>query len=143
MGRWRWLLGLGVVLPLAAGCGARKAAPTAAAAPKAVPVTFTDATAAAGIHFVHNAGAFGKKWLPETMGAGAAFIDYDGDGWQDIYLVNGRDWTDAERREGKAPAAGSRRRTTGALYHNRRNGTFEDVTQKAGLAVEMYGMGVT
>jgi hypothetical protein len=143
MRRWRGLLGLGMALSLAAGCATKHVEKTAVAAPKAVPVTFADVTEAAGIHFVHNAGAFGKKWLPETMGAGAAFIDYDGDGWQDIYLVNGRDWTDAERREGKAPPATSHRRTTGALYHNRGNGTFEDVTKQAGLDVEMYGMGVT
>src|ERR1700677_4353935 len=55
-------------------------------------VHFEDITRAAGIHFTHNNGAFGKKWLPETMGPGVAFIDYDNDGWQDILLVNGQDW---------------------------------------------------
>ena len=53
---------------------------------------FTDITQAAGIDFIHNTGAFGKKYLPETMGSGCAFIDYDNDGWQDIILVNGKDW---------------------------------------------------
>jgi enediyne biosynthesis protein E4 len=52
-------------------------------------ITFRDITAQAGIHFTHNNGAFGKKWLPETMGPGCAFIDYDNDGWPDILLVNG------------------------------------------------------
>jgi enediyne biosynthesis protein E4 len=95
-------------------------------------VHFEDITRAAGIHFMHNNGAIGKKWLPETMGPGVAFIDYDNDGWQDILLVNGMDW----------PGLHTRKRTTLALYHNNQNGTFTEVTQRAGLAVEMYGMGV-
>ncbi len=88
-------------------------------------------TAAAGIDFHHNSGAFGAKYLPETMGPGCAFLDYDGDGWLDILLVNGMDWPGHKKQ-----------RTTPRLYRNNRNGTFTDVTQKAGLAVEMYGMGV-
>jgi len=94
-------------------------------------VRFEDVTRAAGIHFVHNNGAFGKKWLPETMGSGVAFLDYDNDGWQDILFVNGADWPGHLQR-----------RATLALYHNNHDGTFTDVTQKAGLAVEMEGMGV-
>ena len=91
----------------------------------------TDVTAAAGIAFRHNNGAFGAKFLPETMGPGCAFLDYDGDGWLDILLVNGTNWPD---RRGP--------RSTMALYRNNRNGTFTDVTERAGLSVEMYGMGV-
>jgi len=94
-------------------------------------IKFEDVTAAAGIRFTHNNGAFGKKWLPETMGSGVAFLDYDNDGWQDILLVNGTDWPGHTRRH-----------TTLALYHNNHDGTFTDVTRKAGLALEMYGMGV-
>jgi enediyne biosynthesis protein E4 len=94
-------------------------------------IHFEDITRAAGIHFTHNSGAIGKKWLPETMGPGVAFIDYDNDGWQDILLVNGTDWPGHVRKH-----------STLALYHNNQNGTFTDVTQKAGLAVEMYGLGV-
>ena len=90
-----------------------------------------DVTASAGIRFQHNSGAFGAKYLPETLGAGCAFLDYDGDGWLDILLVNGMDWPGHKRR-----------RSTLQLYRNNRNGTFTDVTQQAGLAVEMYGMGV-
>jgi len=92
---------------------------------------FTDITAAAGITFVHNSGAFGQKYLPETMGSGCAFIDYDTDGWQDILLVNGKDW------EGNP----TQKRQTMGLYRNNRDGTFTDVTESAGLAVPLYGMG--
>jgi hypothetical protein len=112
------------------------AAPRALAAnPPGLDFRLTDVTAAAGIQFRHNSGAFGAKYLPETMGAGCAFFDYDGDGWLDILLVNGMGWdTDNTGRR--------RERTTMRLYRNNRNGTFTDVTERAGLAVEMYGMGV-
>ncbi len=93
-------------------------------------VRFTDVTAAAGIHFVHNAGKAGKKYLPETLGSGAAFIDADGDGWIDILLVNGKDWTPRGRR------------SLCALYRNNHDGTFTDITAGSGLDVEMYGIGV-
>jgi len=92
---------------------------------------FTDVTTAAGIHFKHNNGAYGGKFLPETLGSGCAFLDYDADGWQDILLVNSADW------QGHA-----RERSTLKLYRNNRNGTFSDVTRAAGLDIEMYGMGV-
>jgi len=95
------------------------------------PIEFTDVTAEAGIHFKHNSGAFGKKYLPETIGAGAAFLDYDNDGWQDILLVNSMDWPENKKHK-----------SFPALYHNNKDGTFTDVTQQAGLAVEMYGIGV-
>lgn len=94
-------------------------------------VQFADVTAKAGIRFVHNNGAFGKKFLPETVGPGVAFIDYDNDGWPDIFLVNGADWPGHLTKH-----------TTPKLYHNNRDGTFTDVTHKAGLDVEMYGIGV-
>ena len=96
-------------------------------------ITFRDITALAGIHFTHNNGAFGKKYLPETMGPGCAFIDYDNDGYPDILLVNGQDWPGHQKM---GP-------TTPKLYHNNHDGTFTDVTHKAGLAVSMYGMGAT
>src|SRR5436189_3196520 len=95
------------------------------------PITFADVTAPAGIHFKHNSGAFGKKYLPETLGSGCAFLDYDNDGWQDILLINSMDWP--EHKTGKSFLA---------LYHNNQDGTFTDVTRQAGLAVEMYGIGV-
>ena len=96
------------------------------------PAEFRDVTAAAGIKFVHNNGAYGKKYLPETLGPGVAFIDYDNDGWPDIFLVNGTDWPG---HAGK--------RSTPKLYHNNHDGTFTDVTHKAGLDVEMFGLGAT
>ena len=92
---------------------------------------FVDLTASAGIQFQHNSGSFGGKFLPETLGSGCAFLDYDRDGWQDIILINGMDWPGHKQR-----------RTTLRLYHNNRNGTFTDVTTRAGLDVEIYGMGV-
>src|SRR5919204_4104304 len=61
-------------------------------------IHFTDITKSAGINFIHNNGAFGKKYLPETLGPGVAFIDYDGDGWQDIFFTNGKDWPGQRRR---------------------------------------------
>ncbi|HUJ31162.1 MAG TPA: CRTAC1 family protein [Candidatus Acidoferrum sp.] len=85
-----------------------------------------------GIQFRHNSGAYGGKLLPETLGSGCAFLDYDGDGWQDVLLINGMDWP------GHKTA-----RSTMRLYRNNRDGTFTDVTRRAGLDVEMYGMGVT
>ncbi len=103
-----------------------------AAISQAQAVHFRDITAQAGIHFTHNNGAFGKKWLPETMGPGCAFIDYDNDGYPDIVLINGEDFPGH-------PHAGA---TTLKLYHNNHNGTFTDVMKQAGLAVPMYGFGV-
>jgi enediyne biosynthesis protein E4 len=92
---------------------------------------FVDVTSSAGLRFQHNSGAFGGKLLPETLGSGCAFLDYDRDGWQDILLINGMDW-----------AGHKQRRSTLRLYRNNRDGTFTDVTARAGLDVEMYGMGV-
>jgi hypothetical protein len=101
------------------------------AASNALGFRFTDVTSQAGIHFQHNSGAFGGKFLPETLGSGCAFLDYDRDGWQDILLINGSDWPGHKKS-----------RTTLRLYHNNGNGTFTDVTSRAGLDVELYGMGV-
>jgi hypothetical protein len=106
----------------------------AASAPLAAPpehIHFADITASAGIRFVHNDGAFGKKYLPETLGPGVAFIDYNNDGWPDIFFVNGTNWPGHPGRV-----------TTPALYRNNHDGTFTDVTRQAGLAIPMYGLGV-
>jgi len=93
--------------------------------------TFVDITESAGIAFEHHSGAFGKKYMPETMGAGCAFFDFNNDGQQDILLLNGTNWSDTETTQTHTPA----------LYENQGNGTFKDITASAGLAVEMYGMG--
>jgi hypothetical protein len=102
------------------------------AVPAGAQIHFRDITAQAGIHFTHNNGGFGKKWLPETMGPGCGFIDYDNDGYQDVVLINGDDFP-------SHPHGGA---TTLKLYHNNHDGTFTDVSHKAGLAVPMYGLGL-
>jgi hypothetical protein len=114
-----------------AGAGALLPRPSVAQPSHPLGMRFTDVTAKAGIAFRHNNGAYGGKLLPETLGSGCAFLDYDADGWQDILLVNGCDWP-----------GHARRRSTLRLYRNNRNGTFSDVTRAAGLDIEMYGMGV-
>jgi enediyne biosynthesis protein E4 len=91
-----------------------------------------DVTAASGVHFTHQNGSYGKKYLPETLGAGAAFFDYNNDGRQDILLVNGTVWP------GQKATAPSYSR----LYRNDGGGRFTDVTKAAGLEIELYGMGV-
>ncbi len=121
----------GVTASLAVFVLATAVASNNAGGPDASGVTFRDVTQHAGIRFTHNNGAFGKKFLPETLGPGVAFIDYDNDGWPDIFLVNGMDWPGHVQKH-----------TTPKLYHNNHDGTFTDVTHKAGLDVEMYGMGV-
>ena len=101
---------------------------------QSLEVEFADITAAAGIRFEHNNGAFGKKYLPETMGSGVAFFDFDGDGDTDLLFCNGRDWP-GHRSKGKRPS-------TAALYRNRGDGNFQDVTRGSGLDLEIYGMGL-
>lgn len=95
------------------------------------PVRYVDVTRRAGIHFIHNTGAFGKRYLPETMGSGCAFIDYDNDGHPDILLIQGKDFPGHFRKY-----------TTQKFYRNNGDGSFTDVTRRAGLDIEMYGMGV-
>jgi hypothetical protein len=95
-------------------------------------VQLADGTAHARIAFRHNSGALGKKYLPETMGSGLALFDFDDDGWLDVFFANGNRWPG---RPGPA--------TYSALYRNNRDGTFADVTREAGLAVEMFAIGVT
>ncbi|HEY7494785.1 MAG TPA: VCBS repeat-containing protein, partial [Candidatus Tectomicrobia bacterium] len=127
---------------LVSGCDNTPSAPVATSPSTATPpppaatavaeIHFTDVTRAAGLVFQHEAGATGKKWYPETMGAGGGFFDYDGDGLLDILLVNGRHWPG----EGQGPEPSMR------LYRNQGDGTFQDVTLPSGLAVPLYGMGM-
>jgi hypothetical protein len=95
-------------------------------------VVFRDITAAAGIDFVHTSGAYGDKLMPESIGSGAAFFDYDNDNDQDLLLVNSS-WFPGHEQEA---------RPTLALYRNNGSGQFTDVTREAGLAIECFGMGV-
>lgn len=95
---------------------------------------FEDITESAGIGFVHETGAFGRKWMPETMGSGGAFLDYDGDDLPDLLLVNGSLWPGHES---------GRERVVSRLYRNLGNGRFQDVTAEAGLDFRLYGMGAT
>ena len=104
---------------------------TAAVLPAASRPVFTDVTVQSGIRFVHNNGAFGQKYLPESIGAGVLVLDIDNDGWQDLLLVNSMNW----------PGRGGADPSLPALYRNNRNGTFSDVTRGSGLDVELYGMG--
>ncbi|MES1244813.1 MAG: CRTAC1 family protein [Acidobacteriota bacterium] len=132
------LISTAAVLATAAAVSIASPAASPAAAPQAqkplpaaapAGVKFTDVTAASGVKFVHNSGRAGKKFLPETMGAGVALFDADGDGWLDILFVNGRDWKPG-------------RKSLQAFYRNNRNGTFTDASKGSGLDVELYGMGV-
>ena len=125
-----WLLPIICLL----GCPASRRSPAVVAAdavPDSHAVRFVDAAAEAGIDFRHNNGARGKKYMPETVGSGVAFLDYDNDGWQDLLIVNSKNWP------GDRPT-----RSTMHLYHNNGNGTFKDITKEAGLDIELYGMGV-
>ena len=95
-------------------------------------VRFTNITKDAGIDFVHVNGATGNKYLPETMGSGVAIFDFDGDGYEDLFFVNGTHW----------PGSNKKTSPSSVLYHNQGDGTFEDVTNSVGLDREAYGMGV-
>ena len=121
---------------LCAGChpdkkGNAPASTSAVVADVDIAVHFEEVAEKVGITFQHNNGAKGKKRMPETVGSGVAFLDYDNDGYQDILIVNSCHWPDDK---------GSR--STPHLYHNNGNGTFTDVTKEAGLDIELYGMGV-
>ncbi len=113
----------GIVIAIAAIIAAGPTLPQAG-------IRFTDVTQSAGIKFTHNSGRAGKKFLPETMGSGAAFFDFDNDGWPDILLINSKDWTPRGRK------------SLSALYRNNHDGTFINATAGSGLDIEMYGMGV-
>ena len=108
-----------------------KPAPRTTIQPPAIQ--FTDITQSAGIDFVHENGAYGERLLPETMGGGVAFFDYDADGDQDLLFVNSDHWP-------WRPAPPTR--PTSHLYRNLGGGTFEDVSTAAGLDLTLYGMGV-
>jgi hypothetical protein len=134
----RWLWPAACTLAAFLVCGFARSAGQAPS--ELVPADFVDVTARAGIDFVHQAPHSSRKYLLETMGSGVALFDYDNDGRLDIYLVNGAPFPDFVPK-GTIP------QKTGAqywnrLYHQKADGTFEDVTAKAGLQGVGYGMGV-
>src|SRR5260370_33328984 len=109
------------------------AAPFSSPAASQSHYTFEEVPASlSGIPWVHTAGKSADKHLPETSGAGCAFLDFDNDGWMDIYLVN----------SGKCEFYNPPRPLRNALYRNNRDGTFTDVTERAGWPSGAYGMGV-
>jgi len=95
---------------------------------------FTDITRAAGLKFAHHNGAYGEKLLPETMGSGVAFFDFDNDGAADLLCVNACDWPWRTNPVSPAP--------TLRLFHNGWDGQFTDVTAGSGLDITIYGQGV-
>jgi hypothetical protein len=111
-----------------------KFTPKESAAPTPPKVTFADATAGSGLDFKHVNGAYGKKYLPETMGAGVALLDYDEDGLLDVFFVQGAEWPD-HRTIDPAP--------TCKLFKNLGGMKFQDITKEVGLDVALNGMGVT
>ncbi|NOT53567.1 MAG: CRTAC1 family protein [Deltaproteobacteria bacterium] len=142
-----WVLACGLVLVglvvWLAACPQQRAEPVAPAplllpqehtATRVPSLPFTDITQVAGIDFVHHNGAYGDKLLPETMGGGCAFFDFDNDGDQDLLLVNSAPWP--WQQEGQVPPP------TPVLYRNDGTGHFTNVTQQVGLNVSFYGMGV-
>src|ERR1035437_10849531 len=124
-------------------CGKEKevaASPTPAPEPTPVSSTirFEDVTKESGVAFIHQNGASGKKWMPETMGSGVAAFDADGDGKIDLLFVNGRFWPDDPRAKAGQPTLAVYRNVTepgGAIR-------FEDRTKESGLAISLFGMGV-
>ena len=141
------LLAVGVLAPAATACGGGESqsgeAPSytqtrpgfteRAGSDASTSIRFTDVTAAVGIDFVHATGAFGEKWMPETMGSGVIVLDYDGDRWPDLFFVNSTGW------EGRAEDRGA----ASMLLRNLGDGTVRDVTAEAGLGRPIYGMGGT
>jgi hypothetical protein len=161
---FRWSIAVVIVLAIAIGAIAwlRRPAPAIEAVVERGPieapatmrrdarvpsVPFTDIASGAGIAFVHECGAAGEKLLPETMGSGCAFLDYDGDGDQDLLLANATSWgthlataiMPVDRLPRTGGAAGA---STPALYRNDGRGAFTDVTVAAGLDVSFYGTGI-
>lgn len=119
-------LGLCGLAAVTAAAGCRPSAPTH---PAPTGFRFTDATEEAGLRFQHVHGGFGKRLMPETVGSGCAWFDYDGDGWPDLYLVNCT----------ALPGAPKGPPTYGKLFRNLGNGRFDDRTAGSGLEVSMYG----
>jgi hypothetical protein len=125
--RMLWFVSFGLISLVAAIlAGAPRALFSAGA-----PVSFADVTELSGVRFKHFTGAFGKKYLPETVGSGVCVLDYDNDGRQDFLFINGDAW----------PGRKSPLKSSIALYRNLGSGQFKEVTADAGLTRKLYGMG--
>src|SRR5690349_6077675 len=135
----RLLLGAFLFVPLMAVVAAQQSGSTPDSQ-KAFPGKFADVTSAVGIHFNYLSSHTPKHYLPETMGAGVALFDYDNDGRLDIFLVNGAPIADPTSKGTIPQKAGPE--YWNRLYHQKADGTFEDVTEKAGVQGRGYGMGV-
>ena len=125
-----WILAL-ILLAFLLLAGCNRGAPPRSTVGAAI--VFRDVAESAGVRFERVNGATGRKLLPETMGGGAGFIDYDNDGWMDIVLVDGGAW------DGRG--TGSAHQSV-RLFHNDRNGHFTDVSAQSGLRGDFQGMGV-
>jgi hypothetical protein len=135
----RFVLGLPLLALLFLALPGRQAS-KAPDQPKPLPGKFTDATATLGLHFQYLSSHTAKHYLPETMGAGVALFDYDNDGRLDIFLVNGAPLSDPTPKGSIPQKSGPQ--FWNRLFHQKADGTFEDVTEKAGLQGSGYGMGV-
>ena len=114
--------------------------PEAADSSGVVQPKFSDITSARGVHFKYLASHTSKKFLVETMGAGVALFDYDNDDRLDIFLINGAPLSESMPKDAIPQKTGAE--YWNRLYHQKPDGTFEDVTEKAGLQGTGYGMGV-
>ncbi|MCS6862714.1 MAG: VCBS repeat-containing protein, partial [Abditibacteriales bacterium] len=129
-----WVVLGALVALLGSGCGKAQGKPTSQ--PANVPTFqranafFVDVAEAVGLNFTHVYGRRRPLTIVETMGSGGAFIDYDNDGWLDVFLVQSGEDFNAARQKSRS-----------RLFHNRGDGTFEDVTEKAGIVLDGYGMG--
>lgn len=132
--RMRVLAALTTLLGLTAAAGGCRPQPEARVTPPAAqqPIVFEEVTAQAGLDFTHNNGAFGKKWMPETMGSGCALVDVDRDGLLDIFLVDSGAWRGHPGRQAQS-----------RLFLNRGHFRFQDATERYRIPGGFYGMGVT
>jgi hypothetical protein len=155
----RAIAAAGIAVAFLADGAIGAAARQRAQAPSPTPV-FRDVARQAGLDFIHVNGASDEKFLPEIIGAGGLFLDFDNDGWLDVFLVDGGSFADPAVARPASAAPGDARMATARprrsspestasgggrarhrLYRNRRNGTFEDVTDASNIRHRDYGMG--
>src|SRR2546426_2668297 len=137
---WRWVLGAVALLLLSGTVAGIRSRVTTPQNQRPSPPKFADVTSVLGLSFQYIASHTSRKYLLETMGSGVALFDYDNDGRLDIFLVNGAPLGDPTPKGTIPQKAGPK--YWNRLYHQKPDGTFEDVTEKAGLEGVGYGMGV-